>query len=101
VTRVERASRPGFATIQTGVGDDLSTYQATSVSSETGCVVTLVSHSKWCASAEPQCEDLDLKLYLSPFRAEAEVAGTFRKCWCNSTGPEGTLVEVKGIATRN
>jgi hypothetical protein len=80
--------------------DDLSMYEATAVASANGCVVTLSSHSKWCTSGEAQCENLDVKLYLQAFKAGAEVEGTFRKCWCQTSGPEGKTVQVNGVATR-
>jgi hypothetical protein len=83
-----------------GGNADQSDYEATSVTSENGCVVTLSSHSKSCWSGEAQCEDLDLKLYLNPFKSEGEVEGTFHKCWCGSSGPEGTTLPVKGTAKR-
>lgn len=73
-------------------------YEATVSSSPNGCVVSLASHAKWCSGSEPQCEDLDLKLYLKAFSEDGEVEGTYRKCWCGSSGPEGTTVQLEGIA---
>jgi hypothetical protein len=82
-----------------GFGETPS-YEATATVSENGCVVTLASHSKWCSHGENQCDELDLKLYLNPFEAGAEVEGTSHKCWCGSSGPEGTKVDLRGTAQR-
>jgi hypothetical protein len=80
-------------------GSSNATYEATAMISENGCVLTLGSHSKSCWSGEGQCDDLDIKVYLNPFKSEAEVEGTSRKCWCGTSGPEGLTVDLKGIAT--
>jgi hypothetical protein len=80
-------------------GGDQSTYEATAVTSENGCVVTLSSHSKYCTSSELQCDVLDLKLYINLYKAVADVEGASRTCWCGGS-PSGSTAQIKGTATR-
>jgi hypothetical protein len=80
---------------------DTGTYAKSVVQSRSGCVVTLSSHAKWCSNGEPQCEDLELVLRLDGDTGNtAKIDGTFRRCWCRSSGPEGTRVMLGGTATR-
>jgi hypothetical protein len=79
-------------------GSNEGSYEETVSLSENGCVVTLSSHKTWCSGGEGHCEELDLKMYLNPFKANGEVEGTNHECWCGSSGPEGTSVKLKGIA---
>lgn len=80
---------------------DNGRYEKSVVKTRSGCVVTLASHANWCAYGEPQCEDLELVLNLDgDLQNTATIEGTFRTCWCDSSGPEGTTIQLTGTATR-
>jgi hypothetical protein len=49
-----------------------------------GCSVTASSLTRWCANGEPQCTDYQLTLHVRGERAQVE--GSFRRCWCGTSG---------------
>ena len=63
-----------------------------------GCSVTASAVTRWCANGEPQCTDYQLTLHVHGQNADVE--GSFRRCWCGTSGPDGTTVHVTGSAVR-
>jgi hypothetical protein len=73
-------------------------YQPTVAISSDGCTVTAESHASWCNFSEQQCKVFQLVLHVHG--DEADVDGTFRRCWCGTPGFEGMTIALAGTASR-